>query len=92
MLGAEFALIVHQYTWIQLMLPVMPTFAYLGLMSKRLLLSGTGIVQPGNGSAEANRMTGLALQGQGQLDLAFEHLRKVPVNDALMDNLGNPRP
>jgi len=90
MLGTEFALIVHQYAWIQLMLPVvMLTFAYLGLMSKRLLLSGTRIAQPGNDSAEANRMTGLALQGQGQLDLAFEHLRKVPVNDALMDNLGN---
>lgn len=89
MLGVEFALIVHQYTWIQLMLPVvMLTFAYLGLMAKRLLLSGTRIAQPGNDSAEANRMMGLALQGQGQLDLAFEHLRKVPVNNALMDNLG----
>lgn len=38
-------------------------------------------------TAEADRMMGLALQGQGQLDMAFERLRKVPPSDALMDNL-----
>ena len=30
---------------------------------------------------------GLALHGQGQLDMAFERLRKVPASDALLDNL-----
>lgn len=39
------------------------------------------------GSAETDRMMGLALQGQGQLDMAFERLRKVPMSDALLDNL-----
>ena len=29
---------------------------------------------------------GLALQGQGQLDMAFERLRKVPASGALLDN------
>jgi len=38
-------------------------------------------------AAETDRMMGLALQGQGQLDMAFERLRKVPPSDALMDNL-----
>ena len=38
-------------------------------------------------SAEADRMMGLALQGQGQLDMAFERLRRVPPSDALLDNL-----
>jgi eukaryotic-like serine/threonine-protein kinase len=32
-------------------------------------------------------MMGLALHGQGQLDMAFDRLRKVPPSDALMDNL-----
>ena len=32
-------------------------------------------------------MMGLALHGQGQLDMAFERLRKVPASDALLDNL-----
>lgn len=39
------------------------------------------------GNAEADRMMGLALQGQGQLDMAFERLRKVPSSAALHDNL-----
>ncbi|MDP3228078.1 MAG: serine/threonine-protein kinase [Acidovorax sp.] len=38
-------------------------------------------------AAEADRMMGLALHGQGQLDMAFDRLRKVPPSDALMDNL-----
>ena len=42
-------------------------------------------------SAESNRMLGLAYQGQGQLDAAFEKFRACPVNDAtfeLVYNLG----
>lgn len=38
-------------------------------------------------SAESNRMLGLAFQGQGQLDMAFDKFRKCPLDDALMDNL-----
>ncbi|WP_414985927.1 protein kinase domain-containing protein [Acidovorax sp.] len=37
--------------------------------------------------AQADHMMGLALQGQGQLDKAYERLRKVPPSDTLMDNL-----
>ena len=32
-------------------------------------------------------MMGLALQGQGQLDMAFDRFRRVPMGDALMGNL-----
>ncbi|KRD22181.1 serine/threonine protein kinase [Acidovorax sp. Root267] len=42
---------------------------------------------PSAETAETDRMMGLALQGQGQLDMAFERLRRVPPSDALMDNL-----
>ncbi len=34
-------------------------------------------------------MLGLAFQGQGQLDMAFDKFRKVPLDDAVMDNLYN---
>lgn len=41
-------------------------------------------------SAESNRMLGLAFQGQGQLDMAFEKFRRVqPVDDKLLDLLYN---
>ena len=42
-------------------------------------------------SIETNRMLGLSLQSQGLLDLAFEKLRKCPLDDAMKDvvyNLG----
>src|SRR6266581_2197162 len=35
------------------------------------------------------RMLGLAFQGQGQLDMAFDYFRKVPLDDTVMDNLYN---
>jgi serine/threonine-protein kinase len=34
-------------------------------------------------------MLGLAFQGQGQLDMAFDYFRKCPLDDAVMDNLYN---
>jgi serine/threonine-protein kinase len=34
-------------------------------------------------------MLGLAFQGQGQLDMAFDYFRKVPLDDTVMDNLYN---
>ena len=40
-------------------------------------------------AAEKNRMLGLALQGQGQLDLAFDHFRRAPPSPALRDNLNH---
>lgn len=90
MLGAEFALIVSLHTWVQLVLPAaMLTFGYLGLTTKRFLFTEAGKIKSDQESAETNRMMGLALQGQGQLDMAFDRFRRVPLNDALMDNLAN---
>ena len=34
-------------------------------------------------------MLGLAFQGQGQLDMAFDYFRKCPLDDQVMDNLYN---
>src|SRR3546814_10091940 len=40
--------------------------------------------------AESNRMLGLAFQGQGQLDMAYEKFRRVqPVDDSLLDLIYN---
>lgn len=40
--------------------------------------------------AESNRMLGLAFQGQGQLDMAFEKFRRVkPVDDKVLDLIYN---
>jgi hypothetical protein len=90
MLGTEFVLIATQHIWVQMVLPAaLLTFAYLGLTTKRFLFTEAGKIKSDQESAETNRMMGLALQGQGQLDMAFDRFRRVPLNDALMDNLAN---
>ena len=40
-------------------------------------------------SMETNRMLGLSFQSQGMLDMAFDMLRRVPVDDAMKDILYN---
>jgi serine/threonine-protein kinase len=60
---------------------------HLALTTKRFLVTEAGKVKADEESAETNRMMGLALQGQGQLDMAFDRFRRTPLNDAVMGNL-----
>jgi eukaryotic-like serine/threonine-protein kinase len=76
--------------WIRLVLPaILLVIGHLALTTKRFLFTEAGKIKSDEESAETNRMMGLALQGQGQLDMAFDRFRRVPVSDALMDNIGN---
>lgn len=59
------------------------------LTTKRFLMTERGKERSDADSAESNRMLGLAFQGQGQLDMAFDKFRKCPLDDALMENLYN---
>ncbi len=67
-------------------------FASLLVMSTRLfLLSERSQAVSAADSAESNRMLGLAYQGQGQLDAAFEKYRRCPPEEntySLVYNLG----
>jgi serine/threonine-protein kinase len=62
---------------------------HLLLTTKRFLMTEKGKIKSDADSAESNRMLGLAFQGQGQLDMAFDKFRKVPLDDSLMDVLYN---
>jgi len=76
--------------WLQLMLPTaLLLVGHLMLTTKRFLLTEKGKELSDANSAESNRMLGLAFQGQGQLDMAFDKFRKVPLDDSLMDVLYN---
>ncbi|WP_298212198.1 serine/threonine-protein kinase [Acidovorax sp.] len=86
LLGVEWMLLRHASLWIPLALPALGLLA--GVVAGALLRSKNAQAQSSSAeAAEADRMMGLALQGQGQLDMAFERLRKVPASDALLDNL-----
>jgi len=90
MLITEFGLLSVSATWLKLVFPAaLLAIGHLALTTKRFLMTEAGKIRSDEESAETSRMMGLALQGQGQLDIAFDRFRRVPFTDALMDNLNN---
>lgn len=88
LLVLEFGLLSGAATWIKLVFPAaVLVLGHLALTTKRFLITEAGKVKADEESAETNRMMGLALQGQGQLDMAFDRFRRVPMGDAVMGNL-----
>jgi serine/threonine-protein kinase len=88
--AAHFVLITTQLMWLQLMVPaLLLLLGHLLLTTKRFLVTERGKEQSDAESAESNRMLGLAFQGQGQLDMAFDKFRKCPLDNSVMENLYN---
>ena len=90
MLAVEFGVMRSKFIWIPLVVPVllvitghlMMTIKLSGMINKMLVRSEAD-------SAESNKMLGLAFQGQGQLDMAFDKFRKCPMDDSIADLLYN---
>ncbi len=90
LLVTHFVLMTTQALWLQLMLPAsLLLVGHLLLTTKRFLMTEKGKQKSDAESAESNRMLGLAFQGQGQLDIAFDKFRRVQVDDSLMEVLYN---
>lgn len=90
LLATHFVLMTVHTMWLQLMLPASMLLAgHLILDAKRFFMVERGKQLSDAESAESNRMLGLAFQGQGQLDIAFDKFRKVPIDDSLMEVLYN---
>lgn len=90
LLLCEYLLLSRQHIWVPLVFPAaVLALGYLGMTTKRFLVTEAGKLKSDEESAETNRMMGLALQGQGQLDMAFDRFRRVPLRDTVMDNLSN---
>jgi serine/threonine-protein kinase len=88
--AAHFVLMAGQLMWIQLMASaVLLVIGHVLLTTKRFLSTERGKARSDLDSAESNRSLALAFQGQGQLDMAFDKFKKVPLDDQLMDNLYN---
>ena len=87
---AHVALMSVQGVWLQLMgACTLLLFGHLALVTKRFIVTERAKAKSDESSAESNRMLGLAYQGQGQLDLAWDKFRQVPMSEALADNLYN---
>lgn len=89
-LGVEIVLLGVQGLWLPMTLPAVFLFAgHLTLTTKHFLVTEQGKEKSEKEGAESNRMLGLAFQQQGQLDMAFEKFRRVPLSDDVMDLLYN---
>jgi serine/threonine-protein kinase len=88
--ATHFALMVTQGIWVQFMTASMILLlGHLALVTKRFIVTEAAKVKSDASSAESNRMLGIAYQAQGQLDLAWDKFRQVPMSDAVMENLHN---
>ena len=90
LVGAEFLFLMGEGIWLRLMAPAL--FLGLGhvLMTiKRSRVTERLRLRSDADSAESNKMLGLAFQGQGQLDMAFDKFRKCPTDDAMTEVLYN---
>ncbi|HTT07305.1 MAG TPA: serine/threonine-protein kinase [Gammaproteobacteria bacterium] len=76
--------------WLQTMLPsLFLVCGHLLLTTKRFLVAEKGKMKADTESAESNRQLGLSLQQSGQLDMAFERFRRLPMDDSVMELLLN---
>ncbi|TMH42012.1 MAG: CHASE2 domain-containing protein [Betaproteobacteria bacterium] len=90
LIATHFVLMTGQGMWLQFMLPAaLLVIGHVLLVTKRFVVTERGKEVSDAQSAANARMLGLAFQGQGQLDMAFDYFRKVPLDDTLMDNLYN---
>jgi serine/threonine-protein kinase len=90
LIATHFALMTTHAMWLQLMLPAaLLLTGHLLLTTKHFLMTEKGKQKSDADSAESNRMLGLAFQGQGQLDIAFDKFRKVPLDAGMMEVLYN---
>ena len=88
LLGTDALLLSKAATWVPLVFPAaLLLIGHLALVTRRFGATESRQLSSDAESAETNRQMGLSLQGQGQLDLAFDRLRRVPHSEALMDNL-----
>ncbi|MDO8903194.1 CHASE2 domain-containing serine/threonine-protein kinase [Hydrogenophaga sp.] len=88
LLGSQFVLLSSTSLWLPLVFPAsLLLIGHGAITTRRFLATEAGKQHTDRESAETNRMMGLALQGQGQLDMAFDRFRRVPHSLDLMQNL-----
>ena len=89
-IAAGWILFVYQGIWLKFTYPVLLiVLGYAAVTTTRYFITEVGKDKAEGESAEVNRMLGLSFQNQGQLDLAFDKFRRVPVDEGMKDILYN---
>jgi CHASE2 domain-containing sensor protein/predicted Ser/Thr protein kinase len=89
--ATEYFLMTGPALWLKLTVPTLFVLTGYGFMLlKRFNLTEKLKFASETESSESNKMLGLAFQGQGQLDMAFDKFKRVkPVDDKLLDLVYN---
>jgi len=88
--ATHYYLMTEKGLWLQLVSPsILLIVGHLLLTTKRFLSTEKGKLALDAESAESNRMLGLSLQGQGQLDAAFDKFRRLPKSPEALELLYN---
>jgi CHASE2 domain-containing sensor protein/tRNA A-37 threonylcarbamoyl transferase component Bud32 len=86
LVGAGHYLLVTQQAWVKVMTPALLLMTtYMWFTAKHFLVAERAQSRAKSDSAHTNRMLGLAFQGQGQLDMAMDKFRALPIDDSVLD-------
>lgn len=90
LIGAGLILILSQKVWLQTVTPaLLLVLGHLVLTTKGFLTAERQRASAQSDSAETNRMLGLTFQSQGQLDMAMDKFRKLPVDNSVLELIYN---
>lgn len=89
LIGGHF-LMISDKIWLRSVPPaLLLAVGHVLLTMKRLLTNEQWKLEAESDSAHSNRMLGLAFQGQGQLDMALDKFRKLPIDESVLELIYN---
>jgi len=90
LLGGEHFMLVNNKLWLRTVSPTLLLLVgHLLLTTKRFFTTEHQKQEVELDSVQTNRMLGLAFQGQGQLDMAMDKFRRLPVDESVLDLIYN---
>lgn len=90
LLGSEEYLLTAHKVWLKNVSPALLLLVgHLGLTTKRFLITERLKQTAETDSAQTNRMLGLSFQTQGQLDMAMDKFRRLPVDKSVLELMYN---
>jgi len=90
LVGTGQYLLLREQVWMRTVSPaLLLLFGHVLLTTKRFFLTERQKQRVETDSAQTNRMLGLAFQNQGQLDMAIDKFRSLPVDDSVHELIYN---
>ncbi len=90
LLGSGHYLLLREQVWLKTVSPaLLLILGHILLTTKNFLLAERAKQRTEADSAQTNRMLGLAFQNQGQLDMALDKFRDLPVDDSVLNLIYN---